>query len=301
MRVPSLKTPDRPSIPTETGLSDGGMGAGDFEHAVEQAVPPGANGPEFPNNRGAARHARRDFMGVLLELDRVLELNPQDAEAYNDRGTARRACGDIDQAFADFDRALDLNPGYAEAYTNRGMVRYGRGDLEAAIADFDRALACIRHRDAVATASNWGTARRRDFDGALADSSGAPEFDPRDCIAYIARGDARYHKRDAECETDYRTAFLLDPELAAIEIVRRLQVEMQDNLAYVLTNCRTRLRIDPQDVVARIRLGLTLIIYHEDHLALRDLQRVFTQSALWRPFLRLLIDEAKEQRATPFA
>jgi hypothetical protein len=129
----------------------------------------------------------------------------------------------------------------------------------------------------------------------------AVEIGPGACVAFISRGDARYHRGDAECEADYRTAFLLDAQLAALEFVRRLKADIREDFLCVLINCRRRLSIDSRDVVARARLGLTLLMLHQDDAALRQLQQVFPQSAPWRPFLRLLVNEARRQRPTLFA
>jgi hypothetical protein len=126
-------------------------------------------------------------------------------------------------------------------------------------------------------------------------------IDPGDCAAYISRGDARYHLGDSECEADYRTAFFLDPQLTRLEIVRRLNHDIWDDAASVLRNCRDRLSIDSRDIVARIRLGLTLLMFHQDDEALHNLQQVFRQSPPWRPLLRLLVNEVKRRRATMFA
>jgi hypothetical protein len=131
---------------------------------------------------------------------------------------------------------------------------------------------------------------RDDFDRAM-------EIDPADCVAYISRGNSRYQKQDPGCEADYRAAFLLDAELATLEFVRRLEGDIRDDIAYVLMNCRKRLKNDPRDVVARARLGLTLLLLHQDSEALLDLQQIFLQSPAWRPFLRLLVNEAKRRRA----
>jgi hypothetical protein len=148
-----------------------------------------------------------------------------------------------------------------------------------------------------------GTAGRVRFEleGAFDEFDRAPQIDPEDCVAYISRGDARYHQGDPECEADYQTAFSLNAPLAALEIVRRLKVGIRDDLAYVLMHCRERLRIDPREVVARTRLGLTLLMLYQDDEGLCELQQVFAQSAPWRPFLRLLVNEARRRRATLLA
>jgi hypothetical protein len=126
-------------------------------------------------------------------------------------------------------------------------------------------------------------------------------IDPGDSVAYISRGEARYHLGDPECEADYRSAFLLDARFAPLEIVRRLNHDIWDDTASVVTNCRKRLGTEPRDIMARIRLGLTLLLFHQDDEALHNLQQVFRQNPPWRPFLRLLVNEVKRRRALLFA
>jgi hypothetical protein len=121
--------------------------------------------------------------------------------------------------------------------------------------------------------------------------------DTRSCQFYVARSGALYHRRVPECEADYRAAFLLDAELAASEIVQRLEDEILVDIAYVLTNSRKRLSFDPQDVIARVRLGLILFLLNQDAEAFCELQQAFLQSPTWRPFLRLLVNEARTRRA----
>lgn len=77
---------------------------------------------------------------VLADLEQVITLNPNWAEAVNNRGATYMALGKFDNAFDDFDRAISLNPQYADAYANRGIISRRRGEAELALADFNRAL-----------------------------------------------------------------------------------------------------------------------------------------------------------------
>jgi hypothetical protein len=125
--------------------------------------------------------------------------------------------------------------------------------------------------------------------------------DPADCEGFIARARARYQMSDSGCEADYRAAFVLDARLAAHEIVRALANDVRDDVAYVLMNCRKRLKLNANDLVARARVGLTLLLLEQDAEAYFELQQVFLQSEVWRPFLRLLVDEAKQRRGGTLA
>jgi len=196
-------------------------------------------------------------------LEQRLEPAAHRAEFHNNIGVFYRLQGDLEGALAHLDRALELNPQCSRAANNRGIVRHALGDLKGALADFDRAIG----------------------------------IDPGYCLAYISRGNVRYHKRDPKCEEDYRAAFLLNPQLAAREVVMRLEADIRDDVSFILINSHKRLRIDPLDVVARARLGLTLLLLEQEEEAFQYLQQVFLQSPDWRPFLRLLVNEAKRWRA----
>jgi len=137
---------------------------------------------------------------------------------------------------------------------------------------------------------------RGEIESALGNLELTVEIDPGDCVSHISRGNARYHRSDSECETDYQAAFFLDAVLAARETVRRLEADIRDDVCHVLVNCRERLRIDNRNTVARIRLGLALLLLYQDEKVLHDLQQVVRQSPVWRPYLRLLVKEAKRRR-----
>ena len=53
-------------------------------------------------------------------FDALIEIDPDNAEAYCGRGIMRRMSGELDHAVSDFDRAIDLEPERAEAYVARG-------------------------------------------------------------------------------------------------------------------------------------------------------------------------------------
>ena len=76
---------------------------------------------------------------------------------------------------------------------------------------------------------------------------------------------------------------------------RGLANDVRDDVAYVLMNCRKRLKLNVHDLLTRARLGLTLLLY-QDAEAYCELQQGFLESPVWRPFLRLLVNEVKQRR-----
>jgi tetratricopeptide (TPR) repeat protein len=222
--------------------------------------------PEAYNNRGAARHAQGDLAGAVADFDRALEIapDPTDGAFYHNRGAARHALGDFDGAISDYDQSLQLTPPHAAAalYHARGGARHALNNFADAIADYDRALAC----------------------------------DPKLVGAYISRGHARYHRRDPRSSTDYQMAFLIDPHAAASEIARSLDEDLRRNAEAVLTNCLRHLRINPNDLMAYARRGLSLLLLGRDEEARADLEVIRARGpGLW-PDLERVVEAVRLRR-----
>lgn len=302
---------------------------------VEAALRANACDARGYNNRGVLRQARGDFSGALADFNAALDHSPDYAEAYNNRGSLRLAQGEFATAVADFNQALRRTSRAAAApvYHNRGTARHALGDLEGALSDFDCALA-IDPRHAP-TYTNRGTARhavgdfegaRTDFDvalqltppdaralvhyhrgllrisqgdvpGAIADYDRALRLDPRSFIVYIARANARYHKRDQAGFVDYLRAFGIDREGTARELVRILVLDLGRDSELVLTNCGKHLKLDPGDVTARCRRALTLVLLGREREAELDLEQILVRSPELKDVLGLLVQRAKDRQS----
>ena len=66
----------------------------------------------------------------------------------------------------------------------------------------------------------------------------------------------------------------------------------------MLENCRKHIRINPGDLVAYARRGLTLLFLGRDTEAEQDFQQVLRRGPEWDGPLRLLIHEAERLRAS---
>jgi TonB family protein len=88
--------------------------------------------------RSKAYFRRGDYDRAIADLNTLIQLEPNRAEAYHNRGAAYGAKGDLDRAIADFDRAIQLNPRLKSAHYNRGGAYKLKGDHDRARADFDR-------------------------------------------------------------------------------------------------------------------------------------------------------------------
>ena len=73
---------------------------------------------------------------------------------------------------------------------------------------------------------------------------------------------------------------------------------MRRDAEAVLENCRKHIRINPADLVAYARRGLTLLLQDRHDEAEQDFQQALSLGPEWGGPLRLLIDEATHRRAS---
>jgi tetratricopeptide (TPR) repeat protein len=77
---------------------------------------------------------------AIEAFTKIIEKNPDHAEALNYRGAAWYHKGDYEKAISDYTKSLQVNPRNADVYNNRGSALYQKGDYNQAIADYTMAL-----------------------------------------------------------------------------------------------------------------------------------------------------------------
>jgi tetratricopeptide (TPR) repeat protein len=68
--------------------------------------------------RNPAKQAEKD----IARLNRLLQIDPEEASAHLERGRAFAVLQEYQRAASDYDRAIEIYPQYAEAYSNRAIV-----------------------------------------------------------------------------------------------------------------------------------------------------------------------------------
>ncbi|MDX1977356.1 MAG: tetratricopeptide repeat protein [Pseudanabaenaceae cyanobacterium bins.68] len=90
--------------------------------------------------RGISYYHLQAWQEALLDLERAVQLNPQNSEAHLYRGMTCLKLKQVEAAIASFDQALALDPELDQAFYFRGRGRFYRQEFEAAIADFSAAI-----------------------------------------------------------------------------------------------------------------------------------------------------------------
>ena len=127
--------------------------------------------------RGLVYHSQKEYDRAIENYTKVIELNPDYADAYYNRGAVYRDKGEVDRAIADHNRAIQLNPGYADVSYNCDLIygdkqrveerlvkeknvsynrdsTYGdKRELDHAMADFAKAIALNFNCDSMGLAS----------------------------------------------------------------------------------------------------------------------------------------------------
>ncbi len=176
--------------------------------------------------RAYAKYALDQHKEAIADFDSIIQLNPEDADAYMDRAWVKVKLGESEKAYRraekaqhlykaaieDYTQAIRINPKFADAYNNRGVVRLELDDFEGALPDFNRAIGINpRHADAYKkraytkfklaeskAAQGDITATLQLYQSAMEDCTQAIWLTPKDADAYDNRGWARFHLGESE-------------------------------------------------------------------------------------------------------
>jgi len=90
--------------------------------------------------KGYKRVVMKDYKGAVLIYTKILDFNPENAEALAYRGLCKYHLKDFEGAIIDFNRAILHQPDYAEVYDLRGIAKGELGDKEGACEDWKKSF-----------------------------------------------------------------------------------------------------------------------------------------------------------------
>jgi tetratricopeptide (TPR) repeat protein len=92
------------------------------------------------NDRGNAFGKSGEYQKALADFEKVIELKPDDPDAWYNHGLTLKRLGRIDDALENYNETIRLNPKYAKAYNNRGAIYGEKGQFASAISEFNQAI-----------------------------------------------------------------------------------------------------------------------------------------------------------------
>jgi tetratricopeptide (TPR) repeat protein len=89
--------------------------------------------------RAVAKMSMQQYEPALADFGRVLQLQPNEANAHVNVGRIYTDMNRVDLAMEHVNRALQINPEHPDAYFMRGILSFRMGQRAAAAADFTKA------------------------------------------------------------------------------------------------------------------------------------------------------------------
>jgi len=144
---------------------------------------------------------------ALVDLDWILQIDSQNAQALCLRGVVYSQKGDQSQALADLNQALNLAPQDWEVRMHRGVIRNLVGDGLGAIADFNQLLQENPQSSEAYANRGFAHCQLQNYRQGIEDLSRAIALKPESSQYYCDRGEARYQFGDlAGAINDYQEA-----------------------------------------------------------------------------------------------
>lgn len=144
---------------------------------------------------------------AMVDLDWLLQTDPQNAQALCLRGVIHSQRGNQAQALADLNQALSFAPEDWEVRLHRGIIRRLVGDALGAIADFNQLLQENPQSHEVYANRGFARCHLQDYRQGIEDFSRAIVLQPESSQYYCDRGEARYQFGDvAGAINDYQEA-----------------------------------------------------------------------------------------------
>tara|TARA_B100001059_G_scaffold133837_1_gene134042 strand:+ start:64 stop:2010 length:1947 start_codon:yes stop_codon:yes gene_type:complete len=181
--------------------------------------------------RGSSKRKSGDLYGALADYNKAIELKPDFGEAYNDRAIVKFDLEDYKGSIEDLSKAIELKPGYGLPYFGRGNSKRELGDYYGAIEDYNKAIEL--ESGFTSAYSNRGRAKYNleDYKGAIADYSKAIELQPDDGQAYYNRATVKSDLEDLYgAIADYSKAIELKPDFVEAYINRGIEKEIIGDL-----------------------------------------------------------------------
>jgi len=241
---------------------------------LNKAIELDPNNAAAYNNRGYAYYNLKEYDKAIRDYDRAIELNPNDAESYKDRGRAYIGLDEQIRAIMDFDKALELNPNNVAAYNNRGAAYDNLKEYDKAIRDYDRAIeldptnALIYHNRGLALIS------LNEYTKAILDFNRAIELNPNDAEYYSFRGMA-YSENNEHIKAikDLHKAIELNPNKTKYYGFRGIAYAMFNQHAKAIKDFSKAIELAPNFAVSYHQRGVSYANLKEYDKAISDFDR----------------------------
>lgn len=155
---------------------------------LTQSVLVGAQSSKEFTQKGRELIDKRDYMEAILNLNKAIELDSKNFNAFLLRASLKERFEDLHGAMKDYNQAIDANAKYADAFFARGNVKMRLQDYYGAIEDFTAAIGI--NENYVEAYFNRGKAKQLllAYQDAINDVTKIIQINPKSIDAYYMRG-----------------------------------------------------------------------------------------------------------------
>jgi tetratricopeptide (TPR) repeat protein len=138
--------------------------------------------------RGRDLLEKREYVEALVNLNKAIELDPNNSPAYYLRGNIKDNFEDRHGAMKDYNMAIEKNPKFADALFARGNVKMKLQDYYGAVDDFTAVITI--NENFVEAYFSRGRAKQflQAYQDAINDCSKIIQINPKNADAYSMRG-----------------------------------------------------------------------------------------------------------------
>lgn len=227
--------------------------------------------------RAANLYGRAEYARAADLFGRVIEKDPENADAYVARGLARLQLGDVDGALADIDAAMAVRPDLAFGHCARAKVWLATGRAADAMDECDAAIA---------SDPTWAQAFGCRAEAWL-------ELGQLDSA--LAAYENAFETKGSLTEEAWDPLLQLRPTHAYYtgrSIVRRLQGDLDGAIA----DCDDAFKLAARDGEARLNRGLALLLQGKEDEAAADFHRFIERRPDDGAYLEAQIEWARQGR-----
>jgi tetratricopeptide (TPR) repeat protein/predicted porin len=220
--------------------------------------------PAGPGWQGMARrsseaYGRGDLATALKDVENA-PADVRDARFFTYRAHLLLAVGRVDAARADIDRALQLSPNDANALSLQTVIALVLNEKDKAFDIAQKNVAANPTSPTAWIALSYAQQARFDLPGARASVEKAVELAPQNALAYarLAELDSSFGELDKTLAAA-RKAVELDPNLARTQMVLGFAYLTQVDTADARQAFEKAIELDQADPLSRLGLGLAKI------------------------------------------
>ena len=228
--------------------------------------------PRTPVEQGFA-HLRDNQLDMdLAELEKAIQLDPENPIVYNNRGLVYFNIGKYNEATLDFSKSIELDHNLAIAYSNRGLAYIATGQLDLAITDCDHAIQLDPTLAMAFSNRGWAYHNKGQYNQAITDYTKAIQLDANLVNAYINRGLAYLALGQLDnAIDDCNYAIRLDPTSALAFHNRGSVYRNKGQHDQAIADCTKAIELDPNLVEAFSNRGQAYLDKHQLDEAIADL------------------------------